>query len=123
MIGFSDIYFQEDDQMYYWRGYENHRKGESAGAGRTYTKKFLEKINYNLFPLALNKGLDSLSWNIVKRRTSNIHITSLKEHGLLLVDIKDGDLSSGDAGMVVGTWEAFPITVSFDNFVVRSPGN
>lgn len=91
MIGFSDIYFQEDDQMYYWRGYENHRKGEPSGAGKTYTKKFLEKINYNLFPLALNKGLDSLSWNIVKRRTSNIHITSLKENDLLLVDIKDGE--------------------------------
>jgi hypothetical protein len=91
MIGFSDIYFQEDDKMYYWPGYNNQRKGEPSGAGKTYTKKFLEKINYNLFPISTNKGLDSLSWNIVKRRTSNIHITSLKEHGLLLVDIKDGE--------------------------------
>ena len=48
---------------------------------------------------------------------------ALMVDGEILVDIKDGDLSSGDAGMVVGTWEAFPITVSFDNFVVRSPGN
>ena len=48
---------------------------------------------------------------------------ALMVDGEILVDIKDGDLSSGDAGMVVGTWEAFPITVSFDNFMVRSPGN
>ena len=44
-------------------------------------------------------------------------------NGEVLVDISDGDLSNGDAGLVVGTWEAFPLTVGFDNFVVRSPIN
>lgn len=42
--------------------------------------------------------------------------------GEVLVDIRDSDLSSGDAGLVAGTWENYPLTVSFDNFVVRSPG-
>ncbi len=43
--------------------------------------------------------------------------------GELLVEIKDSDLTSGSAGVVAGTWEGFPLVVSFDNFVVRSPGN
>jgi hypothetical protein len=43
--------------------------------------------------------------------------------GELLVEIKDGDLVSGDVGVVAGTWEVAPLVVGFDNFVVRSPGN
>ena len=91
MIGFSDIYFQEDGQLYYWRGYENHRKGEPCGAGKVYSREFLEKINFNLFPMSRNRSLDGMSWNIVKSNTTKIHITSIKEHGLILVDIKDGE--------------------------------
>jgi S1-C subfamily serine protease len=41
--------------------------------------------------------------------------------GQLLAEVKDSDLSRGDAGLLVGTWEISPLVVSFDNFVVRSP--
>ena len=91
MIGFKDIYFQHNNELYYWKGYTNNRSGEPAGAGKVYTKKFLERINYNLFDTARDRGLDKISWNKVKRAKAKIHVTSLKENGLMLVDIKDGE--------------------------------
>jgi len=91
MIAVSDMYFKQDDDLFYWPGYTNSRRGEPSGAGKTYSKKFLERINFNLFPLPINKGLDGMSWKIVTQRKAKVHITSLKENGLLLVDIKDGE--------------------------------
>jgi len=91
MIGFKDIYFQHNNELHYWKGYTNNRIGEPAGAGKVYTKTFLERINYNLFDTARDRGLDKISWNKVKRAKAKIHVTSLKENGLMLVDIKDGE--------------------------------
>jgi S1-C subfamily serine protease len=48
---------------------------------------------------------------------------SLMLDGDLLAEVKDSDLSSGDVGLVAGTWDGAPIVVGFDNFVVREPGN
>jgi hypothetical protein len=48
---------------------------------------------------------------------------SLMLDGDLLAEVKDSDLSSGDVGLVAGTWDGAPIMVGFDNFVVREPGN
>jgi len=36
-------------------------------------------------------AVDKISWNRVKQAKAKVHITSLKENGLLLVDIKDGE--------------------------------
>lgn len=91
MIGFKDIYFQHNKGLYYWSGYTNNRRGEPAGAGKVYSRKFLECINWNLFDVARDRGLDKISWIRVKQAKANIHITSLKQNGLLLVDIKDGE--------------------------------
>lgn len=47
---------------------------------------------------------------------------ALMVNGEFLAEIQDNDLTSGDAGVVAGTWEFSPFVVGFDNFVVRSPG-
>ena len=90
LLGFTDLYFEEGWDMYYWAGYDNHRKGEPAGAGKVYSKPFLEKIDYNLFPGSGNHSLDGISWRKCKSAMANIVTASLRENGLHLVDVKDG---------------------------------
>lgn len=90
MIAFKDLYFREGDELYYWEGYKNHRKGEPSGAGKVYTKELLERMKYNLFSEAKERGLDAMSWKRVKQYKANILVTSLKEHDLFLCDVKDG---------------------------------
>lgn len=90
MIGFKDLYFESNNDMYYWGGYLNRRRGEPSGAGKIYNKSFLERINYNLFNEAREKGLDGLSWRKVKQSNAKTLITSLKENDLFLCDVKDG---------------------------------
>lgn len=48
---------------------------------------------------------------------------SLYLDGQLLAEVRDSDLSNGDAGLVAGTWEISPVTIGFDNLVVREAGN
>ena len=98
MIAFTDIYFESDGVKYYWQGYENSREGEPIGAGKVYTKQFLKRIKYNLFNKSANRGLDGISWNRCKQANAKMMITSIREHGLMLCDVKDGhgmnDISS-----------------------------
>jgi hypothetical protein len=91
MIGFYDIYFKADRKTYYWEGYQNNRKGEPSGAGRVYSKQFLESIGYNLYPTFANKGLDGIAWKVVKSRNASVKLFSLKENDLMLCDVKDGE--------------------------------
>lgn len=91
MIGFVDIYFRSiEKQMFYWPGYKTKRIGEPVGAGRVYTKKFLEKINYNLYPSSKNRGLDRMAWTVANNNNVNAFVTTLKENNLIVCDIKDG---------------------------------
>lgn len=92
LIGFTDIYFEESgsSNRYYWPGYEGKRKGEPAGAGKVYSKKFLERINFDLFPESRNNSLDGMSWRVCKRAGAKIKTFSLKNEGLYLADVKDG---------------------------------
>ena len=48
---------------------------------------------------------------------------SLYLDGQLLAEVQDSDFSSGDAGLLTGTWDNAPITIGFDNLVVREAGN
>lgn len=90
MIAFTDLYFESDGHLYYWGGYEDGRKGEPAGAGKVYTKAFLERIKYNLFHEARNRGLDGVSWRRCKAANAKMLITSVRENDLFLCDVKDG---------------------------------
>lgn len=90
LISFKDIYFDKRGVKYYWKGYEGSRSGEPAGAGKTYSKEFLERINYDLFPKSRNYSLDGMSWKVVQDNRAKVLVTSLKENNLMLCDIKDG---------------------------------
>lgn len=92
MIGFTDMYFEDiAGKKFYWGGYKNNRVGEPAGAGKVYSKKFLERINYNLFPVDSDRGLDGQSWVVANFSNANMLITSLRENGLMVCDVKDGE--------------------------------
>jgi len=89
-IGFKDIYFKEEENFYYWKGYENQRRGEPIGAGRVYSRALLEKLDFNLYDIPLEKSLDGLAWGKIKDLNIKKLITTLKENGLYLADVKDG---------------------------------
>lgn len=91
MLGFVGMYFtNQRSETYYWQGYTGSRIGEPAGAGKVYSKDLLNKIDYNLFTGAVNRGLDRGSWGIINSVTNKIKISSLQEEGIWLCDIKDG---------------------------------
>lgn len=90
LLGFTDLYFEQGWDMYYWSGHDGKRKGEPAGAGKVYSKQFLERINYSLFPFSSNHSLDGMSWRKCKAHNANIQTYSLKENRLKLIDVKDG---------------------------------
>lgn len=46
---------------------------------------------------------------------------ALYVNGTLAIETTDSDLTSGDAGLMAGTFEQFSTEVLFDNFVVRQP--
>ena len=92
LIAFTDLYFKDiQGTPFYWGGYLTNRVGEPAGAGKTYSKEFLERINYNLFPVVSDKGLDGQSWVVANHAKARMLITSLKANNLWLCDIKDGE--------------------------------
>ena len=91
LIAFKDIYFEHPSGFYYWPGYQNNRKGEPAGAGKTYSREFLESINFELFPGSQNNSLDGMSWKVCKEAGAKILVTSLKDNNLMLCDVKDGE--------------------------------
>jgi hypothetical protein len=48
-------------------------------------------LKWNLWDVARDRGLDKISWKRVQQAKAKVHVTTLKENGLLLVDIKDGE--------------------------------
>jgi glycosyltransferase involved in cell wall biosynthesis len=47
-----------NDKIYYFKGYENYRKGESVGAGRLISRRIIESMNYELWDTGLKSSLD-----------------------------------------------------------------
>jgi hypothetical protein len=90
MIGFTDIYFEQDNEFHYWSGYSGLNEGQTIGAGRCYTKSFLEKMNYSMYNSEANSGLDRMAYNEIVKFNPRIKTASIKDHNLVLVDVKDG---------------------------------
>lgn len=89
-IAFKDIYFYDTQthRGYYWGGYTNYRKGEPAGAGKAYTRKAMETINFDLFRPSIDNGLDRGCWLLTQEHNMKTKLLSVKEDGFLC-DIKD----------------------------------
>lgn len=92
-IGVKDLYMYDmiSNRMFYWEGYdkESKRHGESIGMARCLSKKIVESLNYNLWGLELDKGLDrSMSERIDKYCGEySKYIFNIKDNGISF-DIK-----------------------------------
>lgn len=89
-IAFRDIYFLDlkKQLFFYWKGYTNYRRGEPAGAGKCYTKRALEKLDYQLFVDGHDYGLDRNTFEISLELIHRFY--ELRQNNLVLVDVKDG---------------------------------
>lgn len=86
-IAFNDIYFyRTDDKKQSYFNYGCVIK-TPIGAGRTFSKKLIERYNYNLWDSGLNKSLDT---NSHKRIKAPMKVLSCKDLGVEIVDVKHG---------------------------------
>lgn len=51
----------------YWRGYTNHRHGESIGVGRIIDRSIIENLNYELFPNILKSRIDMITEQNIRK--------------------------------------------------------
>lgn len=86
-IAFKDIYFYRTGDKK--QSYLKYGGGTSIpiGAGRTFSKRLIERYNYKLWDSGLNRLLDT---NSHKRIKVPIKVTSCKELGVEIVDVKHG---------------------------------
>lgn len=76
-------------------------------------------------------GMDSLQFNdkVVNLGAASNHIQAscignsltLKVNNTTLADVKDSDLTSGDVGLIAGTYDEIGTDILFDSFVVSKP--
>lgn len=88
-IGLKDIYIRDlySGEEKHWKGYTNHRRGESAGAGRCFSRSLLDKLDWLLWDERRNKGLDgNLSKRLKQVEYKSIIIDSTQ---VRITDIKD----------------------------------
>lgn len=88
-IGVGDCYIRELDSglTKHWMGYTNHRKGETAGAGRCLSKSLMNKLNWVLWELPKDNGLDGELYyriNLVGAKCKTVYSNEIK-----ITDLKD----------------------------------
>lgn len=90
-IGVGDMYVQDlkTGKRKHWKGYTNHRRGESAGAGRCLSRSLMEKMDWLLWSGNNNNGLDG----VLSRRLSRVNHKSitLTSELIEITDLKDKD--------------------------------
>jgi len=93
LIGITDLFIYDTptDKLFYWGGYDEKsgRKNETTGLGRCLSKSLVEKLNYNLWELGLNKGLDSSMQKKIRELVGVRSVTlTLKNNCGFACDIK-----------------------------------
>jgi hypothetical protein len=90
LIGLKDCYFLDarTDELTYWAGYTNHRRGESLGMARMLSRGLLMKMNWNIWQSGLKKGLDSSMMRNIKRLQYSEKMFLCRKEGVAAVDIK-----------------------------------
>jgi len=88
LIGLKDFYFYdvESKELAYWGGYRNGK--QTAGAGRFFSRKVLEQVDWKLWRRGLNKGLDSSTNKILKAKEIGEKSYTMDETNAFLVDVK-----------------------------------
>jgi hypothetical protein len=123
-IGVTDFYFyeMESGKAAYWGGYrERHRLGHTAGAGRVISRTLLDEWDWKPWDDKDSKYLDN---SMQTKLRSSLHpktTFSLKEKGLLAVDIKS-QVNMTPFELWDNTSYIDPKLIT-DNFNVRNSGN
>jgi len=87
-MGFSDLYFY-DDGLHYFTGYDSSKKDITLGAGRFFSKEFLDKIKWDLWgDVPRNRGLDTASYEKIKLYSPITKILRLIDIDGMILDIK-----------------------------------
>jgi hypothetical protein len=89
-VAFKDFYFYDlnTGKASYWGGYRDKRTGHSVGAGRLVSAKLMAKWRWKPFETRHSRVLDDSIQNRLKNERHTSTIVSLKELGLMAVDIK-----------------------------------
>lgn len=120
MLGFLDIYLAGDGTIKHWLGYEGKREGETSGAGRFFSKKSLEKFEWDLFGgLDRNRNLDGTLTSKLTENNLKIEGIRMGTEGSYVIDIKDkcgNNLTHFDRspGEIVQNKDIYPIFKGFD---------
>jgi len=72
-------------------------------------------VDWKYFPVVQQNSIKRLTAACVGRQLG------LGIDGKMLISTSDSDFSSGDTGLIAGTWDTAGLTVAFDDFQIRSP--
>lgn len=89
--GILDIFFLTKNRLGYWGGYklDSGRHNEPVGPGKFYSKNLMNLLNWQPWGnVKLNKGLDKVVNNNLKKLKYNNKLVKCSEIGGILVDIK-----------------------------------
>lgn len=84
------IYNAPNRRLIYSQGYINHRKGERLSIGRVLHKNVLDRVKWSMWNNNRKIGLDGNSRNKLTGSVKNPYYYWLKEHDLMIIDIKTG---------------------------------
>ncbi len=107
LLGLLDLYFfhAASGDAVRWKGYSEHRRGETAGLGRCIHRAYLEALDWKLWEDRLEKGLDGSMY----RRLATLLSTLPDEPPAV-------SLWCGDSGMVAADVKTGTNIWSFDHF-------
>jgi GT2 family glycosyltransferase len=84
----SHLYDTISDKMFYFPGYNNHRTGETVGAGRVLSAKLLKKLKYTPWQNGLSRNLDGSMWEKLKNLNIKEYKISTKNNDYLMLGVK-----------------------------------
>ena len=93
LLGVDGMYFfdQFTGRMFDWKGYRPPRERDVPGAGRFLHRRYLERLNWRLWPDGLESGLDNAMFQRLRAHCGqNLFFYQLRhrEEEVVLVDVK-----------------------------------
>lgn len=89
--GILDIYFLVKDNLCYWEGYSNHRKGETHGVGKFFSSSLLDRLDWRPFGNSQDRFPDRVVHNILATMNIKRTTTTCKEINGYCIDIKSNE--------------------------------
>ena len=90
------------------RAYKDDRVGKPMGSGRIFSKSILEQLNWCIFPVRKNVGMDSFSVRKIKKHEGIIKIVNLDDMKILAIKSTWDSISSWDSYLKAKNLKIFP---------------